>query len=394
VLLETGAGCAYAAQRQTGAAGGESVRYAVFSRALLENRPYIALSSVLHRRDAVGGDAPFDERADAAADWLLLLRLTERCAARAVPCVLGHRQRAPTPTADAAAVDAWLAHERIAKVLDDAAVPGVERMFAPRFRPQPRQPRPVSIVIPSYECLDHLRLCLAALRRFTATPCEVIVVDNASSPPVQALLAQIESADTIIIRNRANAGFTRAVNQGIERAAPGHDIVLLNNDAVVTPGWLGALQRALEDLPDAGIVVPRQVLLPGTDTVAVHQPACDPQREIDVNLSAHHDNIVDAGLEPATGLIELSFAPFFCAYLPRGVVDALGPLDDEGAPHYRSDRLYCEAVRRLLGRRIVYTPHAKVYHFLQRATRALETRSPAEYQAYFVRNQRPAAEAP
>jgi O-antigen biosynthesis protein len=400
---------AYCAQGLAAEGGLEAVRYAVFSRALLENRPYFDLSSVLHERALLESDAPFDERAGEHADWLFLLKLTERVAARAVPCVLSLSQRraAEAPACGAAsaaappreasatsAVDAWLSDGRLADDLPAFAVSGLEWMHAQRHRPRPARPRPVSVVIPSYECLDHLRLCIAAVRRFTQMPFELIVVDNASSPPVQEFLAGIASPDVVVIRNARNAGFTRAVNQGIARCTPGNDVILLNNDAVVTPGWVDAMQSALEDVPTAGIVVPRQVLLPGTDTLMIHQPVCDPTREMDVNLSAHHDNILDPCLDTSAGLMELSFAPFFCAYLPRSVVDALGPLDDEGAPHYRSDRLYCEAVRRLLNRKIVYTPHAKVYHFLQRATHALAARSPAEYDAFFLRNERPEEPSP
>jgi O-antigen biosynthesis protein len=400
----------YCAQRKEDADGRLlALRYACFNRALLENRPWLDLNCVLHARNLIDWVVPFDESVDEQQDdWLFLLKLTEGSAMRAVPCGLVTSPAAEAATGDGrdaltdggvqgelpcagqgAAVDAWLAEEPLIDRLPDIAVPGLERMFALRRYQQATQVRPVSIVIPSYECPEHLGLCVAAVRAFTDGPFELIVVDNASSPPVGKILDRLESEGVRVIRNARNAGFTHAVNQGIAGSAPRNDVVLLNNDAVVTPGWIAALQSALQQVPTAGAVVPRQVLLAGTDTVAVHQPACDPRREMDVNLSAHHDNILDPGLVPSAGLVELRFAPFFCVYLERSVIDALGPLDEDGAPHYRSDRLYCEAIRRLLGRKVVYTPHAKVYHFLQRATQALAARSPPEYDALFVRNVRP-----
>ena len=39
------------------------------------------------------------------------------------------------------------------------------------------------------------------------------------------------------MRNRRNLGFVASVNIGIE-AAGGHDVVLLNSDTEVPPGWL------------------------------------------------------------------------------------------------------------------------------------------------------------
>ena len=165
-------------------------------------------------------------------------------------------------------------------------------------------------------------------------------------------------------------------------ARAGADVVLLNNDALVTPGWLEALQEAAA-APDIGIVAPRQVLLPGTATRQAHVPGGNPDREIDVTLSAHHDNVVDPAADPPRGLVELSFAPFFCVYLTRGCLDRVGPLDAERGPHYHSDHLYGDLARHGAGLRVIYTPHAKVYHFLQRATADLEACHPEDYRRLF-----------
>ena len=43
-----------------------------------------------------------------------------------------------------------------------------------------------------------------------------------------------------LIRNTQNPGFPLAINQGLQ-AASGEFLVLLNNDAVVTDGWLDPL---------------------------------------------------------------------------------------------------------------------------------------------------------
>jgi GT2 family glycosyltransferase len=76
----------------------------------------------------------------------------------------------------------------------------------------------VSVVIvtfrsrPSLErCLDSLDACASRL------PLEVIVVDNASGDgPVESLRAS--GGEVFVIANPDNRGFTRGVNQGLERA--------------------------------------------------------------------------------------------------------------------------------------------------------------------------------
>jgi GT2 family glycosyltransferase len=87
---------------------------------------------------------------------------------------------------------------------------------------------------------------------------ELIVVDNASGEEAQRVLDHHERhSDVAVIRNRSNPGFTFASNQGISQAQKGRDIILLNNDALVTEGWLDAFQEPLEIVENIGLVVPR-----------------------------------------------------------------------------------------------------------------------------------------
>ncbi len=100
-----------------------------------------------------------------------------------------------------------------------------------------------SIIIPCWNQLEFTRPCLAALVRHTRRPWELIVVDNGSSDGTASYLAGVQDVAPMpvaIIRNEHNIGFPAAVNQGL-KAARGDYLVLLNNDAVVTDGWLDQL---------------------------------------------------------------------------------------------------------------------------------------------------------
>jgi GT2 family glycosyltransferase len=59
-----------------------------------------------------------------------------------------------------------------------------------------------------------------------------------------------------LIRLEENLGFGQGSNIGAERAR-GRFLVFLNNDAFVTPNWLGALIGLLEKVPCAGGAGPR-----------------------------------------------------------------------------------------------------------------------------------------
>ena len=100
-----------------------------------------------------------------------------------------------------------------------------------------------SIIIPCWGQLEFTRQCLAALKSHTRRPWELIIVDNGSTdgtPDYLAGVSDMASMPVTVITNATNRGFPAAVNQGL-KAARGEYLVLLNNDVVVTDGWLEQL---------------------------------------------------------------------------------------------------------------------------------------------------------
>ena len=111
-----------------------------------------------------------------------------------------------------------------------------------------------SIIILTYNQLAHTKNCLASIRQFTRPEeYEIIVVDNCSTDETVAWLKQ--QKDIRAIFNNENKGFPAGCNQGI-RIARGSEILLLNNDTIVTPNWLNNLKRALYSDASIGAVGP------------------------------------------------------------------------------------------------------------------------------------------
>lgn len=108
-----------------------------------------------------------------------------------------------------------------------------------------------SLVIPVYNQLDYTKQCLASIARWTDAPYEVIVVDNASTDGTREYLRQ---APVTVIANEHNLGCAKAWNQGI-RASRGQFIAILNNDIVLTAGWLRGLRRYMDETGH-GVVSP------------------------------------------------------------------------------------------------------------------------------------------
>jgi len=90
----------------------------------------------------------------------------------------------------------------------------------------------VSVVIPVFNQLAYTKGCLESLRAAGGIPLEVVVVDNGSSDGTG--------------RNGENRGCAAAWNQGVA-ASRAEWIVLLNNDVIVSRGWVEGMLEFAEE---------------------------------------------------------------------------------------------------------------------------------------------------
>jgi GT2 family glycosyltransferase len=88
---------------------------------------------------------------------------------------------------------------------------------------------------------------------------EIVVVDNASTPPIaQAMRARYP--DVVVRRSERNLGFAGGCNLGIGDLSEVDLIALVNNDCTVSPLWLDPLVDALAADPRVGAAMPKVVL--------------------------------------------------------------------------------------------------------------------------------------
>lgn len=117
----------------------------------------------------------------------------------------------------------------------------------------------LSIVIPSHNRPDLLRLCLASVARFAPSGTRTIVVDDGSRDAAVSRVAA--EFDVGTLRFPKSMGFCAAANAGIA-AATGEIVEMLNDDAEVTAGWADAALRRFQDA--SVVAVAPLVLIHGT----------------------------------------------------------------------------------------------------------------------------------
>jgi GT2 family glycosyltransferase/glycosyltransferase involved in cell wall biosynthesis len=176
-----------------------------------------------------------------------------------------------------------------------------------------------SIIILTYNNLEYTRQCVESVFEHSeAKDFELILVDNASSDGTQAYLQQL--ADTHpnvkVLLNEKNEGFARGNNLGAA-LAQGDFIVFLNNDTIVTEGWLPGLLSKLGD-PKVGMVGP-----------VTNSSGNETRIQVSYNSIAEMPAFArQLSLSQRGKTFEIAMLAFLCVALRREVYEEIGPLDE------------------------------------------------------------------
>jgi GT2 family glycosyltransferase len=201
-----------------------------------------------------------------------------------------------------------------------------------------------SIIIPTYSRSAELVNCLEALalQRFAPDSFEVIVVDDGSPTPPDAVVQRFRERLDITLLTAGHAGPAAARNRGVERAS-GKFLAFTDDDCRPTPEWLCELAACCTALPDQMI---------GGRTL----------NALETNLYAATSQLI---LDVAYGRYNLpgaGEARFFASNNMAMGADrfrAVGGFDHCFTTS--EDRELCDRWLRL-GYRLTYVPRAIVYH--------------------------------
>jgi glycosyltransferase involved in cell wall biosynthesis len=202
-----------------------------------------------------------------------------------------------------------------------------------------------SIVIPTYNRPDRLKQCLQRIVQvdYPRDRFQVIVVDDGSKVPLDAVVAPFQDQVSLTLLRQPNAGPAKARNTGAAHAS-GTYLVFTDDDCLPAPDWLSVLESRFAESPDA--------LIGGKTLNALPQNLCSTASQLLIDYLYSYYN-----LDPHR-------AGFFASNnfaLSREQFQTLGGFDTSFPLAAGEDREFCD---RWLhhGSLLVYAPEMQIAH--------------------------------
>ncbi len=219
----------------------------------------------------------------------------------------------------------------------------------------------VSVIVPCYGKLAVTLRCLESLlaertyQRRSLCRVELILLDDASPDGSGAVLETLDGLGPIrVLRNEENLGFLRTCNRGAA-VAEGEFLCFLNNDTVVTHGWLEELVDSFRLFPGTGLVGSMLLYPDGRlqeaggivwrDGSAWNYGRGSDPRSPEVRFARDVDYVSGASI-----------------LVPTALFRELGGFDNRFVPAYYEDTDLAFQIRER-GLRVIVQPSSRVIHF-------------------------------
>lgn len=219
-----------------------------------------------------------------------------------------------------------------------------------------------SILIPSWNNLPYLRLCVESLRRHSAREHQVLVHANEGADGTREWLAKEGIEHTA---SRENIGICHAVNL-LGARARGEHVVYFNDDMVAAPGWDVALDRWIERVKGRGMFMLSGTMVEPVETgnacVVIRDFGRDPAR-FDLERFARE--------APALARADWLGATWPPTLVPRELWHRVGGYSIEFSPGMGSDNDFSMKLWQAGCRVFVGVGDSLVYHFSETSTRRI-----------------------
>ena len=209
-----------------------------------------------------------------------------------------------------------------------------------------------SILIPSWNNLEFLKLCIRSIRTHSTVPHEIIIHVNEGT---DGTLDWVKNEGLKHTHTSENSGVCIAMNKMAELAESPY-ILYLNDDMYVLPEWDNHLRQEIESLPDD------MFYLSSTSIEAKPQSKCMIQGDFGDSIDNFEEEKLLSGFNQ-TNFHDWSGSTWPPCVVSKRLWDKVGGYSEEFSPGMYSDpdfsmKLWQEGVRHFKG-----LSKSRAYHF-------------------------------
>ena len=215
------------------------------------------------------------------------------------------------------------------------------------------------VAVPVFNAYDDTVRCLESLLAHTPVETTLLLVDDAGDDRrffglLDSMGAEI-THEIVVLANRKNKGFIQSCNDVFE-ATVGRDVVLVNSDVVVGPGWL----KALTDAANSSNLIATASTLTNHGTILSvpnrNQPMWQLPGALMPDEAARRVKDASLRLRPT-----IPTAIGHCMYIKRKVLDLIGGFDPAFGRGYGEEVDFSQRAVRI-GLRHVCADDVFTYH--------------------------------
>jgi GT2 family glycosyltransferase len=235
----------------------------------------------------------------------------------------------------------------------------------------------LSIVIVSWNTKEYLLPCLTSIfEKGQRMGSEVILVDNGSYDGSGSEVKKIFPS-VHLIQNQKNLGFSKAVNQGVQKAS-GKYVLLLNPDTTVKDGAIERLVLFMDAHSDVGVAGVQLLNSDGSKQSSI------------ANFPSLATELFNKSLLrwffpkrfPGKGRnysepVEVDSVIGACMVVRREAIEQVGLLDEDYFL-FLEETDWCYRIKRASWK-VYHVPQAEVYHFQGKSAEAERKRAKVEY---------------
>ncbi|MGB9872498.1 MAG: glycosyltransferase [Anaerolineae bacterium] len=213
------------------------------------------------------------------------------------------------------------------------------------------------VVVPVFNAYEDVLECVESLLKNTSPDVPILILDDASTDVriPQALEKYSDGGHCFYVRKSENTGFVSTVNLAFAASTP-RDVIVLNSDVIVPPGWLERLRAAAYFRSNIATATP---LTNHGTVVSVpyrNRPVALGEGEVDVEEIDARIRAISLKLYPI-----IPTAVGHCVYFKRAVLDLVGYFDESFSPGYGEEVDFSQRAV-LLGFSHVLADDLFVYH--------------------------------